>query len=90
MLLGEGGYQEREKTTHIIKLSSFNYQAIKYAYHNIDDPEVQARLKDIALYKWQEETDEKYRYPDYYYDIIAIDEKLQLEHFEIDFYTKSR
>lgn len=83
--LGSSTHKERELYTHELKNSTVTYAQLKCAYHIIDDPEINIRLKDVAYFKWCVETDGKYRDDDYYGDHAKVNYVLQKEHFELDF-----
>lgn len=76
--LQNGGYRERVKAEHYLKLSPITYEACKHIHEVCDDPEVEFRIKRVAIYKWKEETKEKYEQYGHSRD------ELQKKDFEFD------
>lgn len=87
LLLGHQDYDVREYYTHQLMISDVTYAEFKAVYHALPDPEIKARLRDIAWHKWTVEHFEKFA--DYeYYESRSFNESLALEQFNIDFNTQ--
>jgi hypothetical protein len=78
LLLGTGDFKERKNNEHLLTLSTYNYEQLKWSNSVINDPEVRFRLKRVAYVKWVEETAEKYS------SAWDSHEKLRDEDFEKD------
>ena len=85
IMLGHPSYEVREHYTHKLKISTVTYEALRCIHSVTEDPEVRARLRDIAWHKWTVENFEKFA--DYqYYEQRSFNESLAREQFNADFY----